>query len=42
MKTIAQYVGRRKIAQPGTDVMVFKYFRRKIQQKNWRFKLKKG
>jgi hypothetical protein len=25
------------VMRPGTDVMIFKFFRRKIQQKNWRF-----
>jgi hypothetical protein len=25
------------LAKPGTDVMILKYFRRKIQQQNWHF-----
>jgi hypothetical protein len=31
---------KRKFAQSGTDVMIFKYFRRKIQRKKWSFWLK--
>jgi hypothetical protein len=28
--------------KPGTDVMIFKYFRREILRKNWRFDSKQS